>query len=321
MLLLPTMEQAIHGPASDESVERRIARLAASRHGVFSRSQAVGAGATRGLIEWRVATSRWEVLHPGVYRLAGAPESWRQRLLAGCLVAGKGTVVSHRAAGALRQLPGAPEGIIELSVPAGRRVRRAGILVHETKWLAPVDITVVDAIPVTTATRTLIDLAGVVSVEVLEEALDDALRRRLTSLPRLRWRLAELARAGRPGVIPLRALLAARGGASTVPESVLETRLLRVLRRAGLPIPACQYPVRDRGRIVAVVDFAYPDICLAIEVDGYRWHSGRARWERDLGRRNVLTGLGWRVIHVTSTDLQRRPDEMIGTITGALARG
>ena len=50
---------------------------------------------------------------------------------------------------------------------------------------------------------------------------------------------------------------------------------------------------------MAIVDFAYPDIKLAIEAEGYRWHSSRARWERDLERRNELTALGWRVIHVT----------------------
>src|SRR5207249_2080176 len=143
-------------------------------------------------------------------------------------------------------------------------------------------------------TRTIIDLAAVISGETLEEALDVALQRRLTSLSRVRWRLADLGRHGRPGIAMLRRLIAARSGVEAVPESVIETRFSRLLRRAGLPAPVRQYHVRDRGRLVARVDFAYPDARLAIEVEGFRWHSGRARWERDLGRRNELTELGWR---------------------------
>jgi very-short-patch-repair endonuclease len=68
------------------------------------------------------------------------------------------------------------------------------------------------------------------------------------------------------------------------------------------------------------VDFAYPDIRLAIEVDGYRWHAGRARWEHDLGRRNALTARGWSVIHVTSSDIERHPGKTVRVIAEALAR-
>ena len=36
---------------------------------------------------------------------------------------------------------------------------------------------------------------------------------------------------------------------------------------------------------------------LAIETDGYRWHAGKARWQKDLSRRNRLTVVEWRVMH------------------------
>jgi very-short-patch-repair endonuclease len=85
-----------------------------------------------------------------------------------------------------------------------------------------------------------------------------------------------------------------------------------------LPIP--QYGIRERGRLLARVDFAYPDIRLAIEVDGYRWHSGRAGWEHDLERRNKLTAIGWRVIHVTSSDLEHRFDNIVRVIAEAHGR-
>ena len=86
------------------------------------------------------------------------------------------------------------------------------------------------------------------------------------------------------------------------------------MKRARLPTPVPQYTVRDRGRVVAVVDFAYPDQRIAIEADGYRWHSGRSSWQRDLLRRNELTRLGWRVIHVTAHDLEHDSERIVEAV-------
>ena len=215
-------------------------------------------------------------------------------------------------------IAGVGHGRLELTVPKGVRLRRAGVLVHEARDLTGVDVTVVDAIPVTTPTRTLIDLAAVLTPDAVEEALDDALRRRLTSISRLRWRIGELSRSGRRGLSVIRTLVDARSGDPSVPQSVLETRFLRLVRRKRLPEPKSQHQVRDRGRLIAIVDFAYPDRGLAIEIDGYRWHSGRANWERDLARRNSLMSRGWRVIHITASDLERRAPEVVDQIADLL---
>jgi len=163
-----------------------------------------------------------------------------------------------------------------------------------------------------------LDLAAVVQRSALEEALDDALRRKLVSLSRLAWRLQETERRGRPGVSHMRALIEARGHATAVPQSVFETRLLRAMKEAGLPDPILQHEIRDRGRLVCVVDIAYPDLQLAIEAEGYRWYTGRLRFEHDLARRNSLTALGWRVVHVTWTDLTDRRAATIRAIVTAM---
>lgn len=321
MVFLARMSLAPRNPNSQESVDQRLCRLAAARHGVFSRWEAIRAGATKSMIWRRVNAGRWERLHQGVYRLAGVPRSWPQMLMAACLGGGAGAVASHRSAAALWELAGVEPGEIEISVPRGRRISPRGVVVHEVLALPAADIALVDAIPATTPPRTVLDLAAVAPRDMVEEALDDALRRKLVSFRWLRWRLAQLRRSGRPGVTVLESLLRAREDGS-VPESVLETRLLRILDRAGLAAPLCQYEVRDRrGKLVGRVDFAYVDVHLAIEVDGYQWHSGRQRWERDLERRNALTNRGWRIIHVTWSDLERRPDEVVRTITRALGLG
>lgn len=312
------MHHRMGGSASEEgSAEHALARLAAKQHGVFSRDQAFRVGITARMVDRRLETARWEPLYPGVYRASGAPNTWRQHLLAAVLVSGEGAAASHRSAAELAALPGGRRSL-EISVPAARRVRRNGVTVHHVRQLERVDRRILDAIPTTSVTRTLIDLASVLPVHTLEEALDDALRRRLTSVRRILWRLDELGPRGRRGSRALQGLLAARSPADPVTESELERRCLQLLRRSGLPLPACQYEIRARGRLVGRVDFAYPDARVAIEADGYRWHSGRIRWERDLARRNALTSMGWSVIHVTSSDLEDRPDQIIRLIAEAL---
>lgn len=310
------MEALYEPPLQPESIDRLVAVLARRQHGTFTHAQAAELGAGRSVIRRRVETGRWERVHTGVYRLAGSQPSWHQQLLAACLAWGPDSVISHFSAAPLWRLIGFMPGPIELCVPRERKRAVRGCVVHRPRLLPAVDVTVIGTIPVTTPARTLVDLAAVVSVETLEEALDDALRRGLVSLSRLRWRAQEIGRMGRPGVTKLRGLIDA--GSAGVPQSVFETRLLRVLKRAGLPQPELQYQIRDRGKLAAVVDFAFPKARLAVEAEGYRWHSGRLRFEHDLARRNRLTRLGWRVVHVTWRDLTERSDDLVADIVLAL---
>ncbi|MEA2486709.1 MAG: hypothetical protein QOF16_363, partial [Actinomycetota bacterium] len=65
---------------------------------------------------------------------------------------------------------------------------------------------------------------------------------------------------------------------------------------------------------------AYPDHGIAIEVEGWRWHSGVSRWQADLERRNLLTNAGWMVLHFTWNDIQKRPKWVVEQIRMALSR-
>ena len=303
---------------SSERVDQVITGLARRQYGLVSRTQVFESGASGSLIDRRLAAERWERIHPGVYRIAGAPASWPQTVLAACLASGPDGLASHRTGARIWGLPGGRDPI---EVSSTARPRLPGVIVHRVRSLPKADRATHRAIPVTTPTRTLIDLAAVVAAETVEEALDDALRRGLTSLPKLRWRLDELGRRGRSGVAVVRALLAARGPGGPVPESVFETRLLRLLRRAGLPAPVVQHVITDGGRFVARVDLAYPDEKLAIEADGYRHHGGRQRFEHDRARLNAITALGWRVILVTWQQMQERPQELNEQIARTLREG
>jgi very-short-patch-repair endonuclease len=297
------------------SLDHRIGTLAARQYGVFGRDQVMSVGAGRGFIQHRLRSGRWERIAHNVFRVRGAPLAWRQSLLTACLSWGEGAAISHRAAAVFVGLAGFEKEIVEVTVPQHRRGRGPGI-VHRN-MLQSVDVITRERIPVTTAARTLIDVASIAPRDRVEEALDDALRRGMVSIARMRWRLAEVGgKGGRPGVTMMRALLDTRE-TTGVPQSVFETRLLRTLQDAGLH-PVLQYPVRDGAGLIGVVDFAFPSERVAVEADGYRWHSARARWDHDLQRRNRMTALGWRVIHITWTALSERPQDVIDSVRRTL---
>lgn len=131
--------------------------------------------------------------------------------------------------------------------------------------------------------------------------------------------MSQLSGSGRAGSTKLRRLVDVRSAEGPVPDSVLERRFIRLLRRSKLPMPHHQYPIREAGRLLAVVDFAYPDSRLVVEVDGYRYHSGRVRWQQDLTRQNELTSRGWRVLRVTAEDIEIRQIDVVRALARALA--
>ncbi|HEX9823351.1 MAG TPA: type IV toxin-antitoxin system AbiEi family antitoxin domain-containing protein [Actinomycetota bacterium] len=305
-------------PAKDEptgDADLLCAAVARGQHGVLSRVQALERGLSPAAVDRRVAAGRWETIYPGVFRIAGAPSSWEQQLMAAVLHAGLGALVSHRAAAALWSLDGAQPGLVEIATP--RRLRAEGVLAHQTRR-SRLRAATVGAIPVTDVPRTLLDLGSVTRPAIVEQALDDALRRGLCTLDELRVRLKSDGGRGRRGAGVLRALLDERDPASAAHESLLETRLARLIADAYLPPPIPQYEVRDGARLIARVDFAWPDELVAVEADGYRFHSGAAAWRRDRARRNELTRRGWGVFHVTWHDVTKRPNALILELREAL---
>lgn len=290
----------------DEAL-RALAELKAGQFGLFERNQARALGLSDDWIHRELALGRLLRIHPRVFRDPAVSGGWLQDLFAAVLWAGEGSAVSHRSAAALWKLDGFEPGIVEITVPSPRR--REGIVLHRGA-LRPADTTEVAGIPVTAASRTLLDLAGVVEEEDLEIAVDCALRRGLTSINYLTRRFADRRGRGCPGSAAMRRVLEQRSkGGAAATESVLETRFLRLLRSGRVPLPEPGYKVGPYR-----LDFAYPHIRLGIELDGYAFHSSKTAWERDLRRQNELLALGWTLLRFTWTDVTQRGEAVIEEI-------
>ena len=296
----------------------------AKQRGVFSRSQALEAGFGRGAIQHRLDSGEWDRLHPGVYRMRGAPPSWEQRLMGATLWAGPESAVSHRSAAALWKLDGIEaNGVVELTTARSRNPDvPKGIILHRTKLLTPSDAGWLGALRVTGLARTLIDLGAVVSdPAVVEAAMESALRRDEQLLDRMKERLDVLGGRGRRGAGVLGELLALRDPDAAPTEGMFETLIERLLRRAGIEMPVRQYEVWDGDEFIARIDFGWLTVTphLGLEPRGYWCHSGRAKFQRDTDRANALARTRWHIIYATWEDLVCRPEKILNPVQEYLA--
>jgi very-short-patch-repair endonuclease len=303
------------------SKDKRLALLARSQHGLFTRAQCDEIGFTPDQREFRARMGRWVVLYDGVYRIAGLPDSWPATVLAACWATKGLAVASHRSAAALWDLPGGHTDLVEISCRRKRRTRTPGLVVHETDLLRELDIVTVDGIPATSVEQTLLGLAAVSGQVITEMALDKALRLRLTTAHRLEEFVQHKGKRGRNGIGVLRALVSGLDPLVGLPESVMETKLKQLLRRHGLPSPVFQYEIRDQDRFVARVDAAYPEHRIAIEYDSYEHHTGKLAIVRDNDRRNRIRRARWRYVVFTAADIRRDGGEALATLRSELRSG
>lgn len=286
------------------TIDDAIGRLASRQHGIITRKQALSLGATSAMISRRRSNGRWIVVEAGVYRIHGAPDTWHSRVMALCLA--YGGVASHRSAAFLHGLSGFAPTIIEISVPRGRAVQRPGVKMHESTDLHLFVPQTINAIPTTPVERLVVDLGAVVRFDRFDRVVDELIRRRSITWETLLDQLIRHSRRGRDGVGSLRALLEERYQAD-VGDSPLEGAFIRELRRRRVREPVAQHNVRDRTGFIARVDFAYPRLKIAIELDGRAFH-GDPVFESDRDKRFRLTAAGWYVIEITWKMLVGNPD-------------
>lgn len=295
-------------------VDRRCSQIAGRQFGVITRKQALGAGLTARQIERLLQNGKWVRLLPSTYTLAAASRSLQQRAVAATGWAGPGAAVSHETSCALRRLADARSSPVEVSCTRNRRSEE--IVVHLVRPWGPGEVELTHGIPVTSMDRTLVDMADRELAPRVQELLDEAFRRSLTTVARLDSYIRETGGYGRHGPAALRLLLPQYMNGGGFSESILETRLRLLLDDSPLPQPVAQYVVRNGDRFVARVDFAWPGLKVAVEAVGRKHHEGQ--WERDVARLDALRECGWIVIHVTWEDVHVRPRETLMSIARAL---
>src|SRR4051794_34239062 len=162
--------------AAPQRLERLLAALAATQHGVVASWQLIELGFTKAKIRRRVAAGRLHRLHRGVYAVGHSAITREGQWMAAVLVYGQAALLSHRDAADPRGFADYAHGDIEVTVLGGGGRATPGLRVHRMRSLHPDDRSSHCHIPVTSPARTLLDLAAVLAPRHLEQALAEGLR-------------------------------------------------------------------------------------------------------------------------------------------------
>jgi hypothetical protein len=226
-----------------------------------------------------------------------------------------GVVASHHTAARIHGLDllSAPS-LVTITRAGGSRSGKPGVMVH-TAALPDHHVSLRAAIPVTTVTRTVIDLARTSSFREGVVVADSALHQGLTSKKQLRALLAEF-RHWR-GVIRAAEVVEF---ADRRPESALESLARIAFTEHGLPRPDLQVEVRGAD-FLARVDFMWPEFVTIVEVDGAMKYDDRSRVMQQLRRDNWLREQGYEVLHFGWREITEQPADVAISIRAAFERG
>jgi very-short-patch-repair endonuclease len=301
-----------------------MAERATQRHGLVTREELAGFGFSPSEIDRRIAAGRLLPYHPGVFVLPGVPVTYEQRLCAAVLAAGPTAAASHRSACVVWDISAAGiygvqrEPPIELTVVTRRHPRLDGVIVHRSLDLVSAHVSQRRGIDVTNPLRLLVDLGAVVPDFLVERALDELLIQRRVTVDGVRAMLGRLGRRGRRGSGVLRRVLERRALGDAIPDGMLESVMANLLRDYDVPRPVFQFPLRIGGRSCRL-DFAYPDLRLAIEVDGWSVHGQSAAFQADRARDSELSAMGWQCLRFTWDDVIGRPGWVASIIKATIA--
>lgn len=245
-----------------------------------------------------------------MYAVGRADVEWEGRLTAGVLACGPEAVLSHGSAAALWGFGQRPAKL-DVSVPVDGRTQARDVRVHHRYALRADDVMKRRGIPVTSATRTLLDVACIWPAQRVERAVSEADRLGLVDPEALREALD--AYRGEPGVARLRKVLDARTFRLT--DSELERLFLRLVRDASLPLP--ETGLRVNG---FKVDFYWPDLGLVVETDGITYHRTPAQQARDRVRDQTHTAAGLTTLRFTHAQVRNEPRRVVAVLGATIRR-
>ena len=294
--------------------------FASTRHGAFARIHAHQCFVSNKMLRLAVTQRRVQFLGRNAFRVAGSAPSWQQRLVIACDALSHSALASRRSAAALEGFAGFERRIVEVTTDQHRSMRRPGVIVHRTSLWVPDDRATVDGVPCTDPIRTFIDLGAILTPSRHEEVLDAAERDGFFTREALEDRLERIRVQGRNGVGYTARLLEVRAPQGRNPTNAFERKFLRLVERAGLPLPECQVPVRRPDGSIAWIDFLWIDVLFGVETDGHIAHATRAERRRDARRDRAVLERDIETVRYTWDEVMTEPDDVVRSLRRHLDR-
>jgi hypothetical protein len=280
----------------------RLAELAGRQYNRVSRQQLTALGFSESGIAKRVAAGRLTILEQGVFAIPPVLEHDEWGRWMGATLTAPGSVLSHVSAAAAWGIWSLPRRFETITRPGNGGPRRhGGVLAFRSRTLDG-DCTVLRNIPITSVSRTLLDLARSISDRALARALREAVRLEVITHDVLGDSLG--AYRGRRGAGRLAAAVARYTGLPLErARSGAEIRALEILRAAGHPLPKLN--VRIAGE---EADLSWSSAQLIVEVDGGPFHLDAGE---DARKEAAWEAAGWTVRRVPSSDVYDRPNRLL----------
>jgi predicted transcriptional regulator of viral defense system len=289
----------------------RIAAVAHRQRGRVRRDQLLAAGVADRTIYGLAASGYLHREHRGVYVVGHTAPIPLGPETSAILACGEHAVLSHYSAALIHELIPHGDGHIHVTIRGRHGPSPEGVSVHRTTKLNRNEVTILEGLPITSPARTAFDLAKIADLATAERAVEEALTQRMLTERQLRA-LAARAKGHRGAKLVTRILDAHTEPGITKSEA--ERRFLALLRAAQLPQP--QTNVRFRGYSL---DCYWPELGVVVEIQGYRFHSSRKKFERDTRKAATLTAAGLTVAYVTWLQMDNEPLAVIARTAQMLA--
>jgi predicted transcriptional regulator of viral defense system len=239
------------------------------------------------------------------------------QLAAAAALTGSRAVVSHESAAYLHSIDLlATPDVATLTCPPGHNWHaRPGIRLHVADVPAEY-ITTMIGMPVTTAARTVVDLARTLSFTAGIVTADSALHRKLLTKTELTAVLATCARW--QGARRAAAVIEFADGRA---ESPLESIARITFKDCGLPPPELQVWLGGTDEPIGRVDFYWRKYRTIAEVDGAIKYADPDRARAQLRRDSMLRDDGFEIVHFTWQQITQTPEQVAISIRKAFRRG
>lgn len=280
---------------------RDAALLFAAQDGVATRAQLHAAGVSDPMIAVRIDTDEVVRVRPGLFRTKHHPHTDRTALRIGALLAGG--VADRRTALYWHGMLDEPPPAITVTVPPERRLRWAAgyPITTRRRTLDAADILEVDGLAVTARPLSVLEVADA-------KVMDRALQVGQVSLDELAAALDRNANA--KGIAAARKVFDIASGDT---ESEAERKFAGLLRLHEITGWHTQLMFHGWR-----LDFAFPELKLAVEINGWAYHRSRGRWMNDQDKANALNAAGWTVLSFSWHHLDDDPEGVITVLAEAI---
>lgn len=292
-----------------------VAARVAVRHGVVTRAELLGDGASHNAIRTAVTSKTLVRVHDGVYRLITNPDTFEARCVAACLADQSAVVTGVTAARLWNFRSVFWQDVPIVMVEHDRNPFSRDVLVRRTNELRHSDWVVrPDAIRIASPPRAWFDCARDLGNEKFEAMTEWVIDNHCT-VPTL-WTMARrLASSGRSGSARVRRTMSARSDWQRPAGSGLELKVLSALEDRGIQNLVRQHPIMLPNGILVHPDGTDIAARWSVEVDHVTWHGGRAQAQQDKGRDRQLRKMRWQVDRITdqecAQDFDRNIEELV----------